>query len=227
MLDHRALVALESKGLPWFNALCAIWKERTGYDPVIVAEHLALIDHRRKQWDYGPMIAAYMAIAIMFVVLMVVKPQDNGINDNWPHIVIIVGTTAGFGFLCFAVSQIMQGRYQKMYDIYPAEATWFGRYLSDFLEWAGKTPDDLEHSGGITPLHELSGLAQAILEDKAFAVIKLERMARDDCPYDWGRQVQNARQEVKSAHACLKALGIVHEKYDGYYWKAEQRFTKV
>jgi hypothetical protein len=220
MLDHRALAALESKGLPWFNALCATWKKRTGYDPVFVAEHLALIDRRESQWNFWPQVAALVGTAIMLVTLIILKPQDGGVDGR--HVAVIVGIVCWF-VLCFTISQVMRGRYQKMYDIYPAEATWFGRYLSDFLEWTGKTPDDLEQSDG----KEFPDLAQAILEDKAFAVIKLERMARDDCPYDWGRQVQNARQEVKSAHACLKALGIVHEKYDGYYWKAEQRFTKV
>jgi hypothetical protein len=212
-ISTRELTKLSCRGAPWFNALRALWQQRTRYEPVSTAEHVARVAARKARWTNWPL---YL-MALVLIPLLLMRLYIS--NDDADGVVLVIGVM--LIIICIAISQLVGGRCNDGSRMYPRSALQFGECLSYFLKETGNTPDDL----GNCDIKDLRDLARELLVLKIGEFVAVERTPLEIRlrMQDFASYLESYRQVYKEAHRYLLDLGLVRPAIDQYFKETEKR----
>lgn len=216
-LDAKALTVLRIKNPLWFNVLSEKWRKRTGYDPVATAVHIAQIERQREFWEFTLMLVVVLWLLMMLISLGTLSVVQKSLTIEIISVLafsILVSVFVG----TVVIQKIALRKIPKKAEIYPADADLFRHYLSNFLDWAVRSPNEMDDSTDMPMLREL---AHDVIFKKAVIAARFQREKPKEHLDTWGAEAEKLRQDVIRAHTYLLALSLAHPLFDRYWREAE------
>ena len=184
------------------------WYRSTGSNPFMVAKEL-VEDKKKKRRIFRFMFYILIAELLIICTLPFLSP-------TWQTVTMLTGSIGVLVMIGIGNYLTRQAETEKMRPIMELA---FPEYLANFIEWSGKTVDQI----ALMYEKEIKKIGETILVKQASAIIRLQTANAKVPPELWRKQDEGRLvQEFDRRYQVLKNFGLASGPYGPYFDEARR-----